>query len=58
MKKINILNIIKLLVSVITAGKAIRDEIKASKSTLKSMDNTLDPIDNTDPQRPTVPPRK
>lgn len=57
MKKFNILKIIKIVLAVLTAGKAIHDEVKSTKKD-GLPENGVDPIDNTDPQNPNVPPRK
>ena len=61
MNKFNILKIIKIVLAVLTAGKAIHDEVKTNKKPLnKKIDseNGLDPMDNTDPQNPNYPPNK
>lgn len=57
MKKFNVFKIIKIVLAVLTAGKAIHDEVKATKKEGDPISD-LDPIDNTDPQNPNVPPRK
>lgn len=57
MKKINLLKIIKIVIAVLTAGKTIHDEVKSVKKEGGPVDE-IDPGDNTDPQNPTVPPRK
>lgn len=61
MKKFNIFKIIKIVLAVLTAGKAIHDEVKSTKKTLSKQgdpESGLDPIDNTDPQNPNYPPKK
>jgi hypothetical protein len=57
MKKFNILKIIKIVLAVLTAGKAIHDEVKSTKKDIDPSTG-LDRIDNTDPQNPNYPPKK
>jgi len=57
MKKFNFLNIIKIVLAVLSAGKTIHDEIKSTKR--EGLNDDLEPpVDNTDPQNPNYPPKK
>lgn len=55
MKKLNFLKIVKIAIALLTAGKAIHDEIKTKKTGVQGL---TDPVDNTDPQNPSYPPKK
>lgn len=58
MKKVNILKIIKIVLAVFTAGKAIHDEIKSPNKLSGPPLKNDDSSDNTDPQNPNHPPKK
>ncbi len=58
MKNLNIFKIIKIVLAVLTAGKAIHDEVKPVKKLSSGASEDLGESDNTDPQNPNYPPKK